>query len=89
MPRAACGQQARLRVSALIRARRVEEQALVQHAKSSSHDVRGLLRGHSSTEQVAQMREDVRAIVALRLVKHELTRMKEDFAFICRAVTTW
>ena len=60
-----------------MRARRVVNCALVEYAKSSCRDVRGLLRGHSSTEQVAQVREDVRAVVTSWLMRHESTRLEE------------
>lgn len=46
-------------------------------------DVRGLLWGHSSTEQVAREREDVRAVETSRLTLPTVG-MKES-ALICKA----
>jgi hypothetical protein len=74
----ACGQQARPRVSA--------PSTLVgwwcklwhSRAKSSSQQRARSPLGPARMSAVAQVREDVRAVVALRTMKHEPTRMKEN-----------
>jgi len=69
VPRAACGQQARLRVSAHARSSGGDVSSGAGWPNLPASNVRGLLQGHSSTEQVAQEREDVRAVVVSRLMK--------------------